>query len=97
MSIDVKNKTKNKNTFFLTQYGVASGDCPDDAGFKLNEYSDASAIRARLDKYDRNNLPSLVRGASSMAFSEANGGRPQAIKVAVIFIGKAKVSGSSLP
>ena len=69
-----------------------SGDCPDDGGFKLNEYSDVSDIRARLDRYDRNNLPGLVSKAASTAFTEASGGRQQATKIAVIFLGTAKVS-----
>ncbi|XP_025091015.1 collagen alpha-5(VI) chain-like isoform X2 [Pomacea canaliculata] len=77
------------------QYGVVSGDCPDDEGFRLNQYTDIPSIRARLDRYDRNNLPNLIRSASNK-FSASNGGRTDAVKVAVIFLGNAKVDSKYL-
>lgn len=77
------------------QYGVVSGDCPDDEGFALNAYSTVEAIRSRLDHYDRNNLAALVSKSSRVAFTEERGSRAEASKVAVIFLGKAKVSARS--
>ncbi|KAK7087521.1 collagen alpha-5(VI) chain-like isoform X2 [Littorina saxatilis] len=78
------------------QYGVVSGDCPDDAGFALNAYTETSKMRAHLNRYDRNNLPTLVSHASTRAFTAENGARDQASKIAVIFVGKAKVDNSAL-
>lgn len=73
------------------QYGMVCGSCPADAGFPLNEYSNVADIRARLDSFDRNNLPNLISRATALGYSTQNGGRPNASKVAVVFLGKSKV------
>ncbi|XP_076435085.1 collagen alpha-5(VI) chain-like [Babylonia areolata] len=73
------------------QYGAVTGDCPDDEGFELKRYSDAQSIRDHLVRYDRNNLPQLVQSAARRAFTANSGGRQNATKIAVIFIGNGKV------
>lgn len=78
------------------QYGVISGDCPDDGGFALNQFRSVGDIRSRLDRYDRNNLPALVSQTARVGFSSGRGGRAEANKVAVIFLGKAKVDPAAL-
>ncbi|KAL8560060.1 hypothetical protein ACOMHN_041529 [Nucella lapillus] len=78
------------------QYGVVSGDCPSDEGFELDRYSNVSDIRDHLALYDRNNLPDLVLNAASRGFTQDNGGRYNASKIAVIFVGETKMDFNKL-
>ena len=75
----------------LFQYGVVTGDCPDDEGFNLNRYSNYTAVREHLLRYDRNNLPALVRKTATEKFTVTSGARDDAAKAAVIFLGEGKV------
>lgn len=78
------------------QYGAVTGDCPDSEGFSLNQHSSVDAIRHHLSQYDRDSLPGLVRKTALVGFSDTRGARPEASKIAVIFVGKHKIDETSL-
>lgn len=73
------------------QYGVVSGDCPDEEGFLLDQYKSYDEIKKHLMRYDVNNLPALVTKANRERFTVLSGARENATKTAVIFVGRTKV------
>ncbi|XP_055958009.1 cartilage matrix protein-like [Patella vulgata] len=78
--------TLSAQEFAHMRVGVISGSCPLDAGFNLNKYSTFVDVRERLESYDSPRLTKLI-GSLSSAYSSQKGGRGDARKVAVIFIG----------
>ncbi|XP_055958008.1 collagen alpha-6(VI) chain-like [Patella vulgata] len=78
--------TLSAQEFAHMRVGVISGSCPLDAGFNLKEYSTIVDVRERLESYDSPRFTKLI-GSLSSAYSSQKGGRGDARKVAVIFIG----------
>ncbi|KAK6191977.1 hypothetical protein SNE40_003537 [Patella caerulea] len=78
--------TLKADEFLHMRVGVISGSCPLDAGFNLKEYKSYAEVRKRLQSYDSPRLRTLI-GSLTSAYSRREGGRRNARKVAVIFIG----------
>ncbi|XP_050408871.1 cartilage matrix protein [Patella vulgata] len=72
--------------FAHMRVGVISGSCPLDAGFNLKQYRSFDEVEKRLRTYNKPKLTTLMRSLPS-AYSRREGGRPNASKVAVIFLG----------
>nr|KAG5704637.1 hypothetical protein BaRGS_025279 [Batillaria attramentaria] len=75
---------------------ASSGSCPDDSGFALNEYQTTDAIRQHLAATTATTFLNSSDAPRSEAFTANNGARPTSSKVAVVFLGKAKVDQGKL-
>lgn len=66
--------------------GIVSHNCPKDGDIRLNEHSDKQTFSASVENAEFPNLSRVLRRVRTQSFTEKYGGRPEAKRIAVLFI-----------